>query len=265
MVEWVVDCQDTDHPRQHRGQLAELRLTPAGRTKSHGAGPFQRARSVSVSGVLMSRRPEVQPHGAQSLGGHGRHRQILGLVGGRHRRLRRRARRACTGSPANCPSRGANGRHVPCFIGPGLLLLLGLVVPALLNFRFSFLDRNEDWYGFGNYRDIFTNDDNIKVLSNTLWWGMIVTAVSTFIGIVIARFADRMRGEPIAKALIFLPTAISWSAPASSGTSSTPPRSTACSTRCSVCCPVSRRRSSSSRTPNCSASTARGSPASTRC
>jgi alpha-glucoside transport system permease protein len=99
--------------------------------------------------------------------------------------------------------------RVAVFIGPGLILLLGLVIPALLNFRYSFQDRNEDWYGFGNYRDIFTNGDNIKVLTNTLWWGIIVTGTSTVIGIVIARFADRMRGEPVAKAAIFLPTAIS--------------------------------------------------------
>jgi alpha-glucoside transport system permease protein len=95
------------------------------------------------------------------------------------------------------------------FLGPGVLLLLGLVLPALINFRFSFSDRNGDWYGFGNYRDIFTNGNNIKVLTNTLWWSIIVTGASTVIGVVIARFADRMRGEPIAKAAIFLPTAIS--------------------------------------------------------
>lgn len=95
------------------------------------------------------------------------------------------------------------------FLGPGLLLLAGLVVPALINFRLAFYDRNGDWYGFGNYRDIFTNSNNIEVLMNTLWWGIIVTGASTVIGIVIARFADRMRGEPIAKAAIFLPTAIS--------------------------------------------------------
>ncbi len=99
--------------------------------------------------------------------------------------------------------------RIAVFLGPGLLLLAGLVLPALLNFRLSFYDRNSDWYGFGNYGDIFTTEKNIKVLSNTLWWGVLVTAASTVIGIVIARFADRMRGEPIAKAAIFLPTAIS--------------------------------------------------------
>ena len=99
--------------------------------------------------------------------------------------------------------------RVAVFVGPAMLLLLGLVIPAIINFRFSFNDRNDDWYGLGNYRDLFTKDGNLKVLTNTLWWGLVVTAVSTVIGIVIARFADKMRGEPIAKALIFLPTAIS--------------------------------------------------------
>jgi alpha-glucoside transport system permease protein len=99
--------------------------------------------------------------------------------------------------------------RVAVFVGPALLLLLGLIVPALLNLRFSLTDRDGDWYGLGNYRDIFTKDENIKVFSNTLWWGLIVTGVSTLIGITIARFADQMRGESVAKALIFLPTAIS--------------------------------------------------------
>ncbi len=99
--------------------------------------------------------------------------------------------------------------RVAVFVGPAMLLLAGLVIPALFNFRFSFNDRNDDWYGFRNYVDIFTNEDNLIVMRNTLWWGVLVTFASTVIGIVIARFADRMRGEPIAKALIFLPTAIS--------------------------------------------------------
>jgi alpha-glucoside transport system permease protein len=100
--------------------------------------------------------------------------------------------------------------RVAVFVGPGVLLLLGLVIPSMMNFRYSFNDRNDEWYGFGNYRDIFTNENNIKVLSNTLWWGIIVTGLSTGIGLLIARFADKTRGEPVAKAAIFLPTAISF-------------------------------------------------------
>ncbi|MDP2290385.1 MAG: sugar ABC transporter permease [Actinomycetota bacterium] len=99
--------------------------------------------------------------------------------------------------------------RVAVFVGPALVLLIGLVLPALINFRYSFNDRQGDWYGLGNYKFIFTDENSIIVLRNTVWWGVVVTVFSTVIGIIIARFADRMRGEPIAKALIFLPTAIS--------------------------------------------------------
>ncbi|MDO8390573.1 MAG: sugar ABC transporter permease [Actinomycetota bacterium] len=104
--------------------------------------------------------------------------------------------------------------RVAVFVGPALILLVGgLIIPSIVNLRLSFYTGNglspTKWYGLGNFRDIFTNDDNLMVLRNTVWWVLVVTAASVVIGIIIARFADKMRGEPIAKALIFLPTAIS--------------------------------------------------------
>ncbi|MBK9969610.1 MAG: sugar ABC transporter permease [Acidimicrobiaceae bacterium] len=99
--------------------------------------------------------------------------------------------------------------RVAVFVGPAIVLLTGLVLPAIINLRLSFHDRNDDWYGFRNYVDIFTDEDNLLVMRNTLWWGVMVTLASTVMGVIIARYADRMRGEPVAKALIFLPTAIS--------------------------------------------------------
>ncbi|MEZ5272463.1 MAG: sugar ABC transporter permease [Ilumatobacteraceae bacterium] len=108
--------------------------------------------------------------------------------------------------------------RIAVFVGPALVLLFGLVVPAIINIKESFYDSKLDdatkrnktiWVGFQHYTDIFTKSDNLKVFTNTLWWGLIVTVVSTVMGIAIARFADRMRGESIAKAAIFLPTAIS--------------------------------------------------------
>lgn len=95
------------------------------------------------------------------------------------------------------------------FLLPALLLLAGLVFPAILNFRYSFNDKQDSWTGLSNYRHIFTDEDSRIVLRNSLWWAFFVTFVSTSVGIIIARLADGMRGEPAAKALIFLPTAIS--------------------------------------------------------
>lgn len=99
--------------------------------------------------------------------------------------------------------------QVGVFLLPAFVLVAGLVLPAILNVRYSFNDRNDAWAGLDNYRFIFTDDDSRIVLRNTLWWAFFVTFVSTTVGIMIARLADGMRGESGAKALIFLPTAIS--------------------------------------------------------
>jgi alpha-glucoside transport system permease protein len=95
------------------------------------------------------------------------------------------------------------------FIVPAAILLLGLVIPAILNLRYSFNDRNGDWGGLTNYKHIFTDADSQIVLRNSLWWAVFVTILSTSVGITIARWANGMKGEAVAKAMIFLPTAIS--------------------------------------------------------
>ncbi|HUF96520.1 MAG TPA: sugar ABC transporter permease [Ilumatobacter sp.] len=102
--------------------------------------------------------------------------------------------------------------RVAVFVGPALALLFGgLIVPSLRTAQLSFYKgpQPDQWYGLGNYRDLFGSEDNLLVLRNNIWWVILVTTFSVIIGIIIARFADNMRGEPIAKALIFLPTAIS--------------------------------------------------------
>ncbi len=48
------------------------------------------------------------------------------------------------------------------------------------------------------------------VIWNNLWWVVAVTGLSTGIGLAVAVLADRMKGESLAKSLIFLPMAISF-------------------------------------------------------
>ncbi|MCO8128924.1 sugar ABC transporter permease [Acidimicrobiia bacterium EGI L10123] len=48
------------------------------------------------------------------------------------------------------------------------------------------------------------------VVWNNLWWVFAVTAIATALGLAVAVLADRVKGEAIAKALIFLPMAISF-------------------------------------------------------
>lgn len=102
--------------------------------------------------------------------------------------------------------------RVAVFIGPALMLLIGgLVLPSFTTAKMSLYtgEQADKWYGLGNFRDLFTKHDNLILLRNTFWWVIFATAASTMIGIVIARLADRMRGESAAKALIFMPMAIS--------------------------------------------------------
>jgi ABC-type sugar transport system permease subunit len=48
------------------------------------------------------------------------------------------------------------------------------------------------------------------VVWNNLWWVFAVTALATGLGLAVAVLADRVKGEAVAKALIFLPMAISF-------------------------------------------------------
>ena len=92
-----------------------------------------------------------------------------------------------------------------------LLLLIGLLYPAARTAVQSFLDaRSAGFVGLDNYIRIFTQPDLVVVLRNTLLWVAITPILATAIGLVYAVLVDRTRFEAIAKALIFLPMAISF-------------------------------------------------------
>jgi len=104
------------------------------------------------------------------------------------------------------------GSQVLLFVGPALLLLLvGLVIPAIRTTYNSFFSDGAagEFVGLENFGEIFTDRSARDTLTNTLLWVVVGTVFSTVLGLTIARLADRMRGEAAAKALIFLPTAIS--------------------------------------------------------
>ena len=97
------------------------------------------------------------------------------------------------------------------FVLPAILLIvIGLLYPALSTIKQSFGNAaGNESVGFENYTHIFTDGDQIRVLLNTAAWVIIVPTASTFIGLVYAVLVDRSRFEKFAKALIFLPMAIS--------------------------------------------------------
>ena len=91
------------------------------------------------------------------------------------------------------------------------VLLVGLVYPASRTIYQSFFDAaGSAFIGIDNYTTIFTDPDQLIVLRNTVAWVVITPFVATAVGLLYAVLVDRARLEALAKALIFLPMAISF-------------------------------------------------------
>lgn len=97
------------------------------------------------------------------------------------------------------------------FIGPAMgLILFGLVYPAILTLINSFKNKNSsEWVGLSNYATLLGQPEYQRVLGNTFIWVLLVPLLSTAIGLIYAILVDRTRSEAFAKALVFLPMAIS--------------------------------------------------------
>jgi alpha-glucoside transport system permease protein len=92
-----------------------------------------------------------------------------------------------------------------------LMLAVGLVYPGLRTIYESFFDAaGKAFIGFDNYKTIFTDNDQLTVLRNTVFWVVFTPFVATIIGLLYAILVDRSRFESFAKALIFLPMSISF-------------------------------------------------------
>ncbi len=98
------------------------------------------------------------------------------------------------------------------YVGPSVLLLTAyLVIPAIRTFYLSFFgNSSDDFVGLKNYIFAFTAPDMLITFRNNLLWLVLVTGISVGLGLIIAVLIDRVRYEPIAKSLIFLPMAISF-------------------------------------------------------
>ncbi len=92
-----------------------------------------------------------------------------------------------------------------------LMLLLGLIYPAISTFFKSFFDKTGDKFvGLENYVWVFTNPVGTSSVINTLIWALLAPIISVGIGLAYAVFIDRARGEKVLKVLVFMPVAISF-------------------------------------------------------
>ncbi|MFJ4046505.1 carbohydrate ABC transporter permease [Microbacterium sp. NPDC089987] len=98
------------------------------------------------------------------------------------------------------------------FMAPAaIMLLLGLIYPAIATFVKSFFDkRGEEFVGLDNYIWVFTNPVGTWSVINTLIWALLAPTISVAFGLAYAVFIDRARGEKVLKVLVFMPVAISF-------------------------------------------------------
>jgi alpha-glucoside transport system permease protein len=98
------------------------------------------------------------------------------------------------------------------FIGPAVLLLGWLLVlPALRTFYLSLFDASStSFVGLSNYAAVFTDRLLAVALRNNLLWVFVGTFFCVALGLLIAILADRSSFERLAKAIIFMPMAISF-------------------------------------------------------
>jgi alpha-glucoside transport system permease protein len=117
------------------------------------------------------------------------------------------------------------GRLSPwLYVGPALIVMsVFIVYPMITTGYLSLL--NDDatktaaancvsgqpcWGVFENYRYVITSPLMLQAFRNNLLWIVLMVSGTIAIGMLVAVLADRVRYESVAKAIIFLPMAISF-------------------------------------------------------
>ncbi|GAB4125408.1 MAG: sugar ABC transporter permease [Roseiflexaceae bacterium] len=97
------------------------------------------------------------------------------------------------------------------FFMPGVsILVLFLTIPTLITLYQSFYDNDTtNFVGLDNYIATFTDRSMLESFGNNLIWLFFGTATCVIFGLLIAVLADRSKFETVAKAIIFMPMAIS--------------------------------------------------------
>jgi alpha-glucoside transport system permease protein len=137
----------------------------------------------------------------------------------------------------NVPNIMRQGPLVPWYyLLPALIVMSFFIVyPMISTFYLSFMDRNgvnpianycvqgqTCWGPFENYRYALTAELNTSsplALWSSFWrssygnnikWILLMVSGTVILGLLIAVLADRVRYEPLAKAIVFMPMAISF-------------------------------------------------------
>jgi alpha-glucoside transport system permease protein len=101
------------------------------------------------------------------------------------------------------------------FLAPAVIALgLYLAYPVLETLRLSLTERipggGSRWVGGANYAQMFDDPKFWEAMKNNMFWLIVVPALATGFGLLVAQLTYRIRWGAIAKSLIFMPMAISF-------------------------------------------------------
>ncbi len=117
------------------------------------------------------------------------------------------------------------GRFVPwLYLLPALVLMTAFIIYPGINTMYLSLRNNDStawasvncvagepcWGIFENYRYALTSNVMLTAFLNNLKWILLMVSGTVLFGLLTATLADKVRYEPLAKAIIFLPMAISF-------------------------------------------------------
>ncbi len=117
------------------------------------------------------------------------------------------------------------GRWTPwLYLLPALLIMIIFIAyPTVNTIILSFMDRSglnsaanscssgqPCWGIFENYRYALTNSDMTTALRNNAMWLILMVPATVAVGLLFAILAERVHYEKLAKAIIFMPMAISF-------------------------------------------------------
>ncbi len=100
------------------------------------------------------------------------------------------------------------------YLGPAAALLaVFLVYPVLNTVYLSLFNSDSSQYvGFDNYVYLFTNAQTLIVFRNNLLWLTLFTGATVTLGLLFAVLTNQVRYEAVAKAVVFVPMAVSFTA-----------------------------------------------------
>ena len=109
------------------------------------------------------------------------------------------------------PEKLRNALQPIIFVGPALLILAWfLFIPTIRSLVLSMFNPKGEFVFLGNYLKAIMSKYFLQVMLNNIIWVILGPGLAVFFGLVIALLADRSSFEVPAKALIFLPMAISF-------------------------------------------------------